>query len=382
VPEVVVIDLETTGLDEYDRIIEVAGVVYDTDSEEVVGEFETLVNPLRSITTGTSLNSHQLNASQISGAPIFSEVGPWLAKVLHRRPLIHYSNGFDNRMLNQEFIRTEIDFRVLQHASVKRTTLGLREMAETVGHSLTNHHSALADARAALAVAKSIGWDDVLAYAGRNEHLASDVRVTSHRTLSRFQAGLTETFDLVRLSRGNEFRDLSSEDEYLFLLDELLEDMQLSEGELQRLDSLATTRGISAEQRFLLHERYLADIETAVLRDGHVSEGEMLLVSTFAEILGVKPAITVSNSGKVKLEQGSLISTTSTAVIEGQELSQESLGRIVTDLGFNFTTEFRKKDSPRLLLIPNDGHISTKTKQAIQWGVPQMSVENFLNKFA
>ena len=381
-PEVVVIDLETTGFDEYDRIIEVAGVVYDTDSEEVIGEFETLVNPLRSITTGTSVRSHQLSASQISGAPIFSEVGPWLAKVLHRRPLIHYSNGFDNRMLNQEFIHFQIDFRVVQHASVKRTTLGLREMAETVGHKLTNHHSALADARAALAIAKSIGWDEVIASAGRNEHLASDVSVTSHRTLSRFQAGLTDTFDLVRLSRGNEFRDLTSEDEYLFLLDEFLEDMQLSAGEVQRLDSLANTGGISAEQRLLLHERYLADIETAVLRDGHVSEGEMLLVSTFANILGVKPTISVSDSGEVGIERGSLISTTSTAVIDGNELSQEALGRIVTDLGFNFTTEFRKKDFPSLLLIPNDGHISKKTKQALQWGVPQMSVENFLKKFA
>lgn len=380
--EVVVIDLETTGFDEYDRIIEVAGVVHDTESDLVVGEFETLVNPLRSITTNTSLASHQLNAAQISGAPIFSEVGPWLAKVLHRRPVIHYSNGFDNRMLNQEFIRCEIDFRVVQHASVKRTTLGLHEMAIKVGHNLTNHHSAIADARAALDIAKSIGWDAVLESAGRNEHLASDVSVTSHRTLSRFQAGLTETFDLVRLSRGSEFRDLSPEDEYLFFLDECLEDLQLSENEMQRLGSLANAIGISAAERLALHERYLADIETAVLRDGYVSEGEMLLVSTFAEILGVKPAINVSESGKVDLERGSLISTTSTAVIDGEELSQEALGRIVTDMGFNFTTEFRKKDSPSLLLIPNDGHISGKTKQALQWGVPQMSVENFLKKFA
>jgi DNA polymerase III epsilon subunit-like protein len=39
VTQVVVLDVETTGFGEYDRIIEVAGVIFDTDFGEVIGEF-------------------------------------------------------------------------------------------------------------------------------------------------------------------------------------------------------------------------------------------------------------------------------------------------------------------------------------------------------
>ena len=60
--EVVVVDIETTGLGEYDRVIEVAGIIYETEDSSVIGEFETLVNPLRSISTDTSLKSHNLRA--------------------------------------------------------------------------------------------------------------------------------------------------------------------------------------------------------------------------------------------------------------------------------------------------------------------------------
>lgn len=380
--EIVVIDIETTGFGEYDRIIEVAGVIYETDGDFIIGEFETLVNPLRSITTDTSLKSHKLTAEPLSAAPTFAEVGPWLAKIFHRRPVIHYSSGFDDRFLNGEFTWAGIEFRLSQVASAKKSPLELTDAARNAGHDLLNNHSALADARAALAVARHIGWDQILSQAGRNEHLADMVEVTSHRTLSRFQAGIAEQFDMVRFERGREFRELSREDEYLFLLDELLEDMELSEDELRKLSSFADTAGLSHEVVQTLNQRYLANIETAVLRNGYVSKGEMDLVFKFSELLGVKPTIEVTETGEIVLEPDALITATSTAIIDGKELSKEELGKIVTDLGYRFTEDFRKKDGVSLLLIPAEGHISRNTRKAVSWGTPQMTVANFLKKFA
>lgn len=380
--EVVIVDIETTGLGEYDRIIEVAGIIFETDDRLVVGEFETLVNPLRSISTGVSLKSHNLRAEHLSAAPTFHEVGPWLAKIFHRRPVIHFSSGFDNRMLNQDFIWADIDFRLVQVASAMRQGAGnLLEASARAGHDLKEHHSAISDARAALAVANDIGWDVLLSSAGRTEHRADSVEVTSHRTLSRFQAGLTSTYELQRFERGSEFRDLKMEDKYLFLLDELLEDMDLSPEELRILDEFASREGLAPHEQKQLHQKYLADIETAVLRNGYVSQGEMNLVTKFSKILGVDTSLTVSEQGNVTLSPGSLICSTGTAVIDGVEMDKERLGQILHDLGFRFTTEFRKGDGPDLLLIPSDGNISGKSKQARQWGVPQMTVSNFLAKF-
>lgn len=379
--EVVVLDLETTGAGAHDRIIEVAGIIYETDGDYVVGEFETLVNPLRSVTTDISLKTHNLTAEHLSAAPTFQEVGPWLARLLHRRPMVHHSSGFDNRMLNQEFIWSGIDFRVSQVASTMRQAEGLASASAQIGYKLVDHHSAITDARAALAIAKSIGWEQLLANAGRNEHLASHIQVSSHRTFSRFQAGLSKTFDLVRFSRGTEFKDLTPEDEYLFLLDELLEDMRLSAEEIAVLEEFAESKRMTTSQIRELNQRYLANIETAVLRNGYVSVGELSLVSQFAELLGVEPTITLTERGDINLEPGALISATSTAVIDGKELSKEELGQVLADLGYVFSEQFRKRDNPALLLVPTEGHISSKTKQAMQWGVPQMTVSNFLDKF-
>ena len=148
------------------------------------------------------------------------------------------------------------------------------------------------------------------------------------------------------------------------------------------MSSFADTAGLSHEVVQTLNQRYLANIETAVLRNGYVSKGEMDLVFKFSELLGVKPTVEVTETGEIVLEPDALITATSTAIIDGKELSKEELGKIVTDLGYRFTEDFRKKDGVSLLLIPAEGHISRNTRKAVSWGTPQMTVANFLKKFA
>ena len=380
--QVVVLDVETTGFGEYDRIIEVAGIIFDTDFGEVVGEFETLVNPERSISPEATVKAHQLQAHDLSAAPVFSEVGPWLARLLHRRPMIAYNSDFDQRMLNQEFIRTDLDFRVTQVACAMNPFSDkprLEIACERIGYSLENGHSALADARAALAVSSSHGWELLLQKAGRNEHLADGVTIGAHRTLSRFQAGLSGSFELTRFNRGEEFRDQTPEESYLFLLDEVLEDKEISAAEKYALDVAAKDLGISDGLRVDLHRQYLADIENAVSRDGVITSREMQLVNEFASLLGVETTLKVSPEGDVTLSPGALISATSEAVIDGGILGKDALAEIVQSRGFTFSKAFRKSDGVDLLLIPTTGHISGKTRQARAWGIPQMSVAKFLD---
>lgn len=48
-PNFVVIDCETTGLGKYDRVLEVAAVTVNSDTLEVVDEYDTLINPQRDV---------------------------------------------------------------------------------------------------------------------------------------------------------------------------------------------------------------------------------------------------------------------------------------------------------------------------------------------
>jgi DNA polymerase III epsilon subunit-like protein len=282
--EVVVLDVETTGFGPTHQVVEVAGVIYETEFDEVIGEYHTLIRPTRSIDSEAS-QEHGLRASDLSMAPTFEEVGPMLARLFHRRPVIAYNVQFDTRILNEEFVRNEIDFQIHQQACAYspfgERQLRLEQAAERVGYKLANWHSALADARAAFAISAHHGWDNMLARAGRTEHF-SNVRVGSVRTLSRYQAGHTDIYDLKPFSRLREFRDPTVEEGYLLLLDEFLKDKSFSQQELDELEDYASKNHIDVGLKQELHRTYFGALENAALRGG-VTQHEAKLLLEYAE---------------------------------------------------------------------------------------------------
>ena len=376
--EVVVLDVETTGLGPNHQVVEVSGVIYETEFDEVIGEFDTLIRPTRSIDSDAS-KINGLRASDLSMAPTFAEVGPMLARLFHRRPVIAYNVQFDTQILNDEFQRNDIDFQIYQQAcaySPFGERLKLEEAAKKIGFKLENGHSALADARAAFAMSAYHGWDNMLSRAGRTEHF-SNVRVGSVRTLSRFQAGLTDVYDLKPFSRLREFRDPSVEEGYLLLLDEFLKDKSFSNQEIAELDDYASKNGIEAGFRQELHRTYFGALENAALRGG-VTEQEAKLLMEYSNLLGVDVDVTVTDHGQFVPKPGSLICHTGDSFFEKQVLSKDEVRRMVEARGFLFTDVLRKSDNVALLLVADDGHESGKTRKAEQWGIPMMTIESLI----
>jgi len=377
--EVVVLDVETTGFGPTHQVVEVAGVIYETEFDEVIGEFDTLIRPTRSIDSEAS-QEHGLRASDLSMAPTFEEVGPMLARLFHRRPVIAYNVQFDTRILNEEFVRNEIDFQIHQQACAYspfgERQLRLEQAAERVGYKLANWHSALADARAAFAISAHHGWDNLLARAGRTEHF-SNVRVGSVRTLSRYQAGHTDIYDLKPFSRLREFRDPTVEEGFLLLLDEFLKDKSFSQQELDELEDYASKNHIDVGLKQELHRTYFGALENAALRGG-VTQHEAKLLLEYAELLDVDVEVTVTDFGQFVPKAGSLICHTGDSVLDNRVLSKDEVRTIVESRGFAFTDELRKSDNVSLLLVADDGHESGKSRKAEQWGIPMMTIESFL----
>ena len=377
--EVVVLDVETTGIGATHQVVEVSGVIYETEFDEVIGEFDTLVRPTRSIDAEAS-KINGLRASDLSMAPTFAEVGPMLARLFHRRPVIAYNVQFDSGILNEEFRRNGIDFQILQQACAYspfgERQLRLKEAAERAGYNLENGHSALADARAAFAISSYHGWDNMLSRAGRTEHF-SNVRVGSVRTLSRFQVGLSDVYDLKPFSRLKEFRDPTAEEGYLLLLDQFLKDKSLSQQELADLDTYATENQIDAGIKHELHRTYFGALENAALRGG-VTEQEAKLLLEYAELLGVDVEVKVTDKGQFVPGAGSLICHTGESILEDRILSKDEVRSILEIRGYRFTHELRKSDNVALLLVADDGHDSGKSRKAEQWGIPMMTIESFL----
>lgn len=98
-----VVDVETTGLYNKDRITEIAIVTMDRDGN-VIDEWDTLVNPQRDI---GPTHIHGITAEMVSAAPIFAEVAHAVASRLAGNTLVAHNAFFDRRMITSEFRRLD-----------------------------------------------------------------------------------------------------------------------------------------------------------------------------------------------------------------------------------------------------------------------------------
>lgn len=101
----VAVDLETTGLNpSYDRIIEIGAVKFQGD--EVLGEYQTLVNPKTAISPFITQLTGITN-EQVEDAPKLSDVLPDLDHFIGSAPVVGHNVQFDLTFLRQAGLRLD-----------------------------------------------------------------------------------------------------------------------------------------------------------------------------------------------------------------------------------------------------------------------------------
>lgn len=380
--EVVVFDLETTGFGPNHRIVEIGGVIWDYESDQVVGEFETLVDPQRAL-DGKAKEKNGLDYSDLTSAPLFEEIAPWLAKIFDRRPVVVHNASFDIPMINKEFERAGLEFQLSQVVcTYLLTNKKLALAAEDVGYPLLKAGTAIEDARATLEVFRGQDYRRAVNGVTRTQHVAPAMQILEHRTLSRFQAGVTvEEYELETFSRHLEFEGLDPERQFLSLLDEVLEDMRIDPSEQDELNKFAYELGFSAAQVSQLKNRYLSSVKTAALRDGKITQREADLINNLSTLLGFPPnVVPSSNQSEIELEEGALICASGSPIIDGKSISKDEIRVTVETAGFQFTDTLNKKSGVALLLLPSDASSSGKARKAASWGIPTIDYEAFLKR--
>lgn len=167
-----VLDTETTGMDNEDVVIEIA--VLDTSGGVLL---DTRIHPEAPITAG-ALAVHSITAEMLEGAPRFTEIWPQLLALIKDRHVVCYNADFDLRLLRQ----TAKKVGLKRPEGWGKHVHCLMEMyAGYRGHlrsdgsyawcSLTTacqeeriapgHHSAAGDCRAALALLKVLAAKEV-----------------------------------------------------------------------------------------------------------------------------------------------------------------------------------------------------------------------------
>jgi DNA polymerase III epsilon subunit-like protein len=141
----VVVDTETTGLFNRDRVIEVATIELDADGR-VVDQWETLIAAGRDVGP-TSI--HRISPDMLLDAPTFKAIAGQLADRLNGAVLAGHNVQFDTRMLANEFERAGIAFDPGTTIDTKTAAGGsLDDACGRHGVELDGHHRASADAMA------------------------------------------------------------------------------------------------------------------------------------------------------------------------------------------------------------------------------------------
>ncbi|HLW18876.1 MAG TPA: exonuclease domain-containing protein [Cyclobacteriaceae bacterium] len=149
-----IVDIETTGgLSAYNRITEVAVIVYD--GYQVVEEYHSLVNPERPIPDFiTGLTG--INSKMLKEAPVFMEIAPRLYELLADKIFVAHNVNFDYSFLKEEFQRVGFNFNRPKLCTVRLSrqicpglrSYSLGRVCEHIGIDLQDRHRAFGDASA------------------------------------------------------------------------------------------------------------------------------------------------------------------------------------------------------------------------------------------
>lgn len=151
----VVVDIETTGSwATGDRITEIGAV--KIRNHQVVGEWQSLINPQRSI-PAKIVQLTGITNDMVRDAPVFAEIADQFMAFMGDGIFVAHNVNFDYGFLAYEYERLERRFRfpkLCTCAGMRRRypgqkSYGLANLSRAYGISLKDHHRALSDARAA-----------------------------------------------------------------------------------------------------------------------------------------------------------------------------------------------------------------------------------------
>ncbi len=157
-----VTDIETTGgLYNRDKIIEIAIIV--TDGYTILEQFESLINPERSIPYSITRIT-RINNDMVADAPKFYEVAKDIVEIMEGCIFIAHNVKFDYGFIKQEFKNLGYPFNKKRLCTVKLTrrhvpglkSYGLDNLIKYYGLKVTQRHRAYGDTYATYEIFKDL----------------------------------------------------------------------------------------------------------------------------------------------------------------------------------------------------------------------------------
>ena len=384
--EYVAFDVETTGFNKNDRIVEIGFVAFKNG--KVLEEWATLINPLRDI---GKTNIHGITSSMVSAAPLFEDVINDIFRLINGRVLVAHQFNFDARMLIQEFNRanTQGDIgkgfctMIASRRLLAGTGDSLASTCAELGVNSIQAHSALGDARMTMQIFQHLTEDEQEVRPAFVDY-QKDLNPT--RILAR-EAFLSEPNDaLDRIKAFTQKVPFPTSDEkfvaYLLLLNMAMQDLVISKSEQAELDHWANELGVTKEEVSSLHQNYLDSFIQAALRDGVITIQEREMIDLVGKALNLPVSIPDApqpiQANEDNLSVGKRVCFTGEASgLSGNIITRGDLEALAAKVGLHPVRDVTKKGCD-LLVAADTSTMSGKAKKAKEWGIPVISVEKFI----
>lgn len=291
-----VIDVETTGFTNADRIVEIGVVLTDAEGTER-SRWGTLVQPGRDIPNSSV---HGITASDVVSAPSFAGVAFELASLIDGHTVVAHNASFDVHILSNEFERLGVELpeasgwslctmrwsaQVLPGSPKK-----LSECAARFGIVNERAHSAEGDAVVTAQLLSKLlqGSENNATLHFEPEQLAMLAALPKQQPLPRGRHSSEAVGSWVRrLVRDTPRSDDESLARYRDLLAAALLDKELSATETKQLAECAAHEGITHEDAVEIHREFLGQIAVEAWADGVVTDEEEVTLRLIGAQLGV-----------------------------------------------------------------------------------------------
>lgn len=361
-----VVDVETTGLGEYDRIVEIAVVTVGLHGV-VRSVWETLIQPERGM---GATEIHGLTSADVARAPTFLQVSGNIAEQLSGACVVGHNISFDVRMLEQEY--GKLGEYIIWGDTIDTKNLHKGTLTEACFRwdiSTEGLHTAKGDA---------IAVTQLLLEGYRNLNQAGSAARTHVRA-----APSRRVFPRVA-ERGVFVDEIEETNLYAETLREFISNESIEDDDKQWLDQIASSSQITDEMRQQYGlEALLAAMDESIgsLNGGKMSDAEYEKLLNISQFCDVGKDILDTHTCDYRDIQYPIPCLKREDVIVFTNVSRETdeYFRMVAELnrkGFKVETGLTKSRT-KLLIAQSMTTKTTKIRHAQKWGIPIIPLTMF-----
>ena len=413
------IDLETTGLFKNDRIVEISIRKVDFQGNEIE-HLNTLVNPERDV---GPQSIHKISALDVQNAPVFSELVGNILSIIDNSVLVgHNINGFDIKFLSKEFEKAGLNFIYneentldsLRFAKELKYPLKLEKLHKSIvkGSSIKkiNFHNASEDTKALLNIFKTNDFKNWVLRQQVTPIFFEDIPEKSQSLATRGEGLESVSSFIESIKYSEKIIDLEFDEfnlnQYSIALQSYIEDKEVSDEEILKLQEFVSEFNISIDEARQIHKHILDTYTDIALLDSKITDEEMYKLRQISKLLGIEnyleESIENSSNNNIKNKlldktisvlplkresnfyiedlKGKLVCFTGDILVvsSGQEYDKDGLTSVSKNKGINISSSLNKKVD--ILVAQDVFSQSSKIQKAKNYGIRILDSNDFARK--